>query len=265
MIPRETEFKDILLKLGRSKNTIKSYVKDLEILFRDGEEISNTSVQDSVLFMSGKGNKPSTIRRFLSSVKTYCGIFGIQLNFKVISKPKIIQRESSFITDDVFSLGIGMIIADVNTTDRDIKFKCLLFDFLYKTGIRISELLSLTTNEYNREYNYIQIIGKGNKQRRIPIHKSISHVFDLDWFFERLQRASYSTILYWTKKHFGKQYSPHSFRHGYTTKLIKNGASERAVQSVLGHESYVTTLRYFHMNHEEIQAEVISAMEDDNV
>jgi len=264
MTPKEVEFKDILRKLGRSDNTIKAYVRDLSLLFKKHDEINNKTIQDMIFTMSDNGIKPSTVRRFISSVKTYCSIFEIEINFAKISKPKLVQRESSYITDTVFTNGIGTILAEHNTTQQDREFKSLVFNFLYKTGMRVSELLNLTLDNYNTETHFIQIIGKGNKERKIPIHDTLVYAFDLAWFFSRLGSVHYNTVLYWTKKYFGKEYSPHSFRHGFTTKLVKKGTSERAVQSVLGHASFVTTLRYFHLNEDEIRKEVISALEEEN-
>ena len=262
MFKREEEFKTILKSIGRSDNTIKAYTRDLRFLLKEEDVPTLSSIQDRIYLMAGYGAKPATIRRFLSSVKTYCALFGIEINFKKIAKPKLVQRESSFITDSVFSEGIGMILADELLNEVDSKFRCLFFDFLYQTGLRVSELLSLTQDTFNKDGKYIQIVGKGNKQRKIPIHHNIIKVFDLDWFFNKLESTPYNTVLYWTKKYFGKEYSPHSFRHGYTTKLIKKGVSERSIQKVLGHESFMTTLRYFHLNHDEIQEEILTALED---
>jgi len=262
MFAREKEFKDILRSIGRSENTIKAYSKDLALIFEHGDELSSELVQTTVYAMIAKGSKPASIRRFLSSVKTYCTLFGISIAFARISKPKVIQKEASFITKNIYSAGIGTILADDSIGYLDKEFRSLLFDFLYKTGMRVSELLNLTQEAYNRENNYIQIVGKGNKQRKIPIHHSLVRTFDLDWFFSKLNTTPYNTVLFWTKKYFGKRFSPHSFRHGFTTNLVKKGVSERSVQKVLGHESFVTTLRYFHMNHDEIQKEVLSALED---
>lgn len=263
MFPREDEFKEILVMLGRSENTIKAYKRDLNFLFSCCDCITTESIQEASFTLTKKGGKPSTIRRFLSSVKTYCELFEISVNFKKIAKPKLVQRESVYITDSVFSQGIGIILADTISSDEK-KFRSIIFNVLYKTGIRVSELISLSINNYSKEEKCIQIIGKGNKQRKVPIHESISDVFDMDWFFVKINSTHYNTILYWTKKYFGSDFSPHSFRHGFTTKLVKNGVSERSVQKVLGHESFVTTLRYFHMNQDEITGEIFSALEEKN-
>lgn len=264
MIPREAEFVDILESLGRSPNTITAYINDLKTLFNKTDNITECSVQEAVIVMSNEGKKATTIRRFLSACKTYCSIFSIEINFSKIQKPKVVVREASYITDVVFAKGIGTILADTKLTDEDKRFRCTLYNFLYKTGVRIRELLTLDFKDYNIEKRYIQIIGKGNKQRKIPIHDSLLYMFVTDDIIIKMNNLHYNTVLYWTKKYFGEEFSPHSFRHGFTTKLVNKKTSRKAIQSVLGHESFVTTMRYCHMNYDEISTEVISAMEEEN-
>lgn len=264
MAHNEKKFREILKHLGRSENTITAYTKDLSLFFKHHDEITETNIQDLVFTMSDNGIKPSTVSRFISSMKTYCALFGIEINFAKVSKPKLVHREAAYITDTIFAQGIGTILAEEKMSAREIEFKSLVFNFLYKTGMRVTELLTLNRNCYNAEAQFIQIVGKGNKERKIPIHDTLVYSFDLDWFFERLGNVHYNTVLYWTKKYFGKEFSPHSFRHGFATKLVGNKVSERSVQSVLGHASFVTTLRYFHRNYTEMKDEVISALEESN-
>jgi len=155
---------------------------------------------------------------------------------------------------------IKNILADNKGSIYSVEFKCAVFDILYKTGLRVDELLSLSNNNIDRENNVLRVIGKGNKERFIPIHETILMILLDDSFYKILQKLSSGTIWYWTKKYFGKDFSPHSFRHGFTTRLIKKGLKERAIMSVLGHSSYTTTLRYFHENRDETHKEIIKAL-----
>lgn len=257
---KKEDFESILKGLGRSKNTIRSYHNDLKLLLPLIDEFSDTEVQSAILGLSAKGYSPATIKRVLSAFRTYCAMFQINVNFSRVGSPKIPHRESSYITDEVFSRGISAIINDKKRTVYASVFKCAVFEILYNTGIRVDELLCLSEDSLNKTDGFITIIGKGNKQRKVPVQKAVQDIIGDTAFLEALHKLSKNTVNFWTKKYFGEEFSPHSFRHGYTTKIINNGANERSVKTVLGHDSFTTTLRYFHMSFKDIQEEIVSAL-----
>jgi len=261
--PRSAQFIQVLKGLGRSKATISAYSRDLTLFFSLSDSISDSSVQGVIVSLTGRGYKASSIRRLLSSLRTYCSVLGIEMNLSSVPKPKLKIEEAFDVSDDVFSNGIINIIEDESAGKYTPEFKSMVFELLYKTGVRVSELLSLTKDSFTKETKSVLVTGKGDKQRRIPVHPSIAHIFQDDVFFSMLGMVSYNTVLYWAKKYFGDKCTPHSFRHGFTTKIIKNGANQYSVKSVLGHESYTTTLRYFHMDFNEVQKEVLAALKED--
>ena len=261
--PHKDEFSKILKGLGRSEATVLAYSRDMHLYFSISDGISEVEVQNAIVSLTGQGYSASSIRRLLSSIRTYCSVFSIEINLSRIPKPRLSVRESFYVTDDLFSKGIVKILDDQKSTKYSPEFKAMVFDLLFKTGMRVRELLTLQKESYDSKTRSLLIIGKGDKQRRIPVSPSVSHIFEDDLFFKSLRNVPYNTVLFWAKKYFGKKCTPHSFRHGFTTKIIKNGAKQYSVKSVLGHESYTTTLRYFHMDYEEVQQEVLSALEEE--
>jgi len=234
--------------LNRSNNTVKAYTNDLAKYFENYDAITESNLQSYII--KNKNLSASSMHRRITAIKVYCKLFNIDINFSIIAKPRLKYREANFITDTAFKEGIQRIrVYKFRKHSRDHVSN--LFDMLYNTGLRIDELTHLNKSNIDTETKSLVVIGKGNKERRIPVNDRILFYLD-QYFITFLNRTSKSTISFWTKLFFGKEYSPHSFRHGYTTKLINSGAGENIVKKVLGHESFTTTLRYFHNNFEEI-------------
>lgn len=257
--PRQKKFLGYLTDLNRSRNTILGYDSDLTAYFNEFKKVTQDNVQEFIYLKSREGRNPASIRRSVSAIKTYCRMFNLSLNFNLINTPRISVREASFITEAIFAGGIHNLINDRGLT-KPVKYVRFSFYVLFNTGLRIEEFLSLTKENYDAQTNSLLVIGKGDKQRRIPLGNLDLSIFEEDKFYTFLHNTSYSAFLLWTKKYFGDEYSPHSFRHGYTTKLVKNGASQYTVKSVLGHASYSTTLRYFHLGFDEVSDEINQAL-----
>src|SRR5690606_14820590 len=155
-----------------------------------------------------------------------------------------------------------------------------ILETLYGCGLRVSELTELKLSDLFFEENFIRVIGKGNKQRLIPIsnytikfiniyrneirvHIPIQKGFE-DYLFlnrrgKKLTRVMIFTIIKQLTEKAGirKKISPHTFRHSFATHLLKNGADLRSIQMMLGHESITTTEIYTHLDDTMIRKAVL--------
>jgi integrase/recombinase XerD len=166
------------------------------------------------------------------------------------------------------------IDAMINTIDRskpEGERNVALFETLYSCGLRVSELIGLSLTHVHREEGFVQVIGKGNKERLVPISdRALKHIDlymkyvrnhmevktqsrNLVFLNNRGEGLSRQSVFLMIKKAamlagVKKVISPHSFRHSFATHLVEAGADLRAVQEMLGHESITTTEIYTHLD-----------------
>jgi integrase/recombinase XerD len=146
-----------------------------------------------------------------------------------------------------------------------------IIEVLYGCGLRVSELINLKRSDLFLDIEYIKVIGKGDKQRLVPIggeaikflniylnesriHQPVKPGFE-DYVFLNRRGAALSRVMIFLivkdlaeKVNLKKDISPHTFRHSFATHLIEGGADLRAVQDMLGHESITTTEIYTHLD-----------------
>ena len=146
-----------------------------------------------------------------------------------------------------------------------------MLEVLYSSGLRVSELVELKLNNIYFDVGFLRVIGKGNKERLVPIgrdalkylkiyiqeirvHVPVQKGSEADVFLnkrgKRLSRVTVFTVIKELAQRIGlkKTISPHTFRHSFATHLIEGGADLRAVQEMLGHESITTTEIYTHLD-----------------
>ena len=146
-----------------------------------------------------------------------------------------------------------------------------MLEMLYSSGLRVSELINLKLSQYFDDIGFLRILGKGNKERLVPIGKSATKYLSIylkeirahqviakgheDYVFlnrrgKKLSRVMVFLIIKKTVEKAGlhKKVSPHTFRHSFATHLVEGGADLRAVQEMLGHESITTTEIYTHLD-----------------
>ena len=147
-------------------------------------------------------------------------------------------------------------------------------ELLFATGVRISELINLTLSQVNFEESIIKVMGKGRKERIIPMSNTSSHYLNLyimdyrkyllknttDYIFlnkngEKISRQGFFKILKKITQDCGinKDISPHALRHSFATYLLNNGADLRIIQELLGHENLETTEIYSHLTNKKIK------------
>lgn len=280
-----TEYCDqIWIERGLSKNTISSYSSDLHKLeswlYSKNISLLKCSDVDLNLYLAKKfeeGCSSSSINRILSSIKGF---------FVWASKMRKIDSNPSELIDSPKlkrKLPINLSEEDItnllNTPDTSnsagIRDRCIL-EILYATGLRVSELTDLTMNQVDVERGLVRVIGKGNKERIIPLgekamnwylnyithHREVpvasknnNRIFLTDKGKNFSRKACWSMICKYSKIAIpNKNISPHALRHAFATHLLNNGADLRAVQLLLGHSSLSTTQIYTHVAKERLQA-----------
>jgi len=268
------------------KNDIENYMEFLEREdFGDFDEVSKKITE----FYIGelKDNfEPRSIQRKISSIKTLYGYFVDNLNefednpFRNVAIPKAEKRLPKFIYDDELKDFFSSIDTSTNIGKRDI----LMFELLYTSGLRVSELTELKMKDLNVNDRVILIHGKGSKDRMVPISESTKELFlnyltisrpvllsksdDLnnDNVFLNFKGTSLTTrgVRDILKRIIDDasltlKASPHSFRHTFATHLLNNGMDIRMVQELLGHSSLSTTQIYTKMSKENLIREYENA------
>ena len=273
-------FKNYLkLERGLSDNSIKSYDYDL-ILFKKfliTNKINDTPLNckpetiKNYLYKSFSDKKSISQARSISAIKSFFNylIFEGYIKDSPISNiesPKQEKKLPKVLTEEEIKKLINSI--DLNH-DFGQRNKTII-EILYGTGIRVSELINLKLSNIFFKENIIKVIGKGNKERFVPlgeiasnemkiyinnrnllkIDSKYSDILFLNRYGRGLTRSMIFKIISDASKRVGldKKISPHTLRHSFATHLIKNGADLRTIQLILGHESITTTEIYTHLD-----------------
>lgn len=259
------EFFDDLEQIrGRSRNTVMAYRRDLELF----DEYTNHSkdIQGFYVFMKKRKLSPRSQARVISSLRTYFkfiesrGLKAPQL--RELKAPKVKVGLPKVLTPDEFRrLYDACEAEDPNRTARN-RITLLM---LYGLGCRVSELISLNLQDYHETDSWLSVIGKGNKERAVPLTEHLNR--ELKAYLEgarpnlirdkttsilindRGHRPSRVDIWRWlaawsAKAGFDEPVNPHRFRHGCATALLEAGADLRSIQMLLGHASIQTTQIY---------------------
>lgn len=259
------------LKIERrmSFNTVEAYVRDVSAFFENiGVSHEKTDSDHIIKYMSSLTVSKRTQARVLSSLKSF-------FDWCILEK----YREDNP-CDRVDSPKIGRTLPDVLSVEEveqmleyydeddelSLRNKAIL-EILYGCGLRVSEVADLSVTDIFPKEKFVRVIGKGNKQRIVPMSdvtldavenylkartaQTSEHVF-LNKFNGRLSRISIFNMVKdcAAKTGIRKNISPHTFRHSFATHLIENGADLRAVQEMLGHENILTTEIYTHVSTE---------------
>lgn len=281
-----SEYKQYLIvEKGLSKNTIYSYLRDL-IAFSNfiGEEyeinqIENINKEHIHLYLKelSKTNCTNSISRKLVSLRMLY-IFLVKENIvkeNLMSSFTLPKRDKKLpivlSQEEMIEILDGIIVCDAISSRN----RCMV-ELLYATGMRISELLNLTLKDLNIKMGFIKVIGKGKKERMIPIGSYVGEILeqyindyraefniknDSLLFFnkhgQRLSREEFYSILQTivNSTSITKKVSPHTFRHTFATHLLENGADLRSIQELLGHSDISTTTIYTHISNQKIRSE----------
>ncbi|MCQ2203844.1 MAG: site-specific tyrosine recombinase XerD [Bacteroidales bacterium] len=276
------EFKEYLkLQRGLSENSISAYVKDLQKVIDFLEKNNNPITPDKVTIrdlraamevQAQAGISPRTQARIISGIKSFFKYLMIEEKIErdptlQLQAPKIGRKLPEVLSSEEINEIIDSI--DVNKTEGQRNRAIVLM--LYSCGLRVSELVELRISQLVFDEGYIRVLGKGDKERLVPIGKRAIeetkkyleirsnmhniHSKDADIVFlnrlgSKLSRVMVFNIIKMAADEAGilKTVSPHTFRHSFASHLINAGADLRSVQEMLGHESIVTTEIYTHLN-----------------
>ncbi|MDQ2721386.1 MAG: tyrosine-type recombinase/integrase [Bacteroidota bacterium] len=268
-----------------SKNTIISYQNDLtgffDFIFLQYQTISLKEISSPLVrswLASLKENKASskTVNRKISTLKSFFKYHLKKGDIEVspmtsTSSLKVSRRLPSFIEEK----DINMLLNDVDfPATWEGKTDLLTLEILYQTGIRLSELINIKENHIDKSSNTIKVLGKGNKERLIPVSNQLlqfieayisekrrqfpdsSHIYLL---INKKGKMLYPKYVYnMVKLNLGKvstneKKSPHILRHSFATHLMNNGAQINAIKELLGHSSLAATQVYTHNTIEKLK------------
>lgn len=268
----------LAVERGLSQNTLESYQRDLigytNFLIkgglRDVNQTRRTSVIAYLAELQNNGRATSTISRNLASIRAF---YGFLLRDGLIDGDPTANLESPKIEKRLpHVLSVQDVEALLDAPDlresAGLRDKAML-ELLYATGIRVSELVSLNTDDINLNMGFLKCYGKGAKERIIPLGsvalKSLQDYAErsrrqllrskeetslfLNHHGQRLTRQGFWKIIkkYAKQANIKKDITPHTLRHSFATHLLENGADLRSVQEMLGHADISTTQIYTHI------------------
>lgn len=261
-----------------SDNTVGAYMNDLnkyeEFLKKD---ILESDTEDLEKYLKHiKNFESTTVAHKITSIKSYFnynikrGIVSVNPDDKV-SRPKLTKHLPEYLTEEE----VGKLLDVEVKSPYDYRNKTIL-ELLYSSGIRISELVNIKTPNYDSEECLIRIMGKGSKERIVPLgdyavnimndymnnYRPLINKKHTDYVFinnrgDKISRQFIFKVIKKEalKKGIKKDISPHTLRHTFATHLLKNGADLRIIQELLGHENISTTQIYTHVTNNKLKSD----------
>ena len=269
-----------------SPNTVASYLSDIAKLRelypdRRPEDITGEDIASFISSEVDKGISKRSQSRLISSVKSFFGFLETEGRLDnnpadTVDSPKLSRHIPTVLSVDE----VKRILESVDLSAPEGHRNRAILEVLYSCGLRVSELVSLRISDLFLEESFIRVIGKGDKQRLVPIgepairavqlylsqtRRAFASKKDEDILFlnRRGRQMSRQMVFLIIKRQceaagITKEVSPHTFRHSFATHLVENGADLRAVQQMLGHESILTTEIYTHIDSRKWQQSILS-------
>jgi integrase/recombinase XerD len=270
---------------GLAKNTIIAYREDLHIyldfIIKRGinalSKVSKNDIIEFMLFQKFKGILPISISRRLAAIRMFHRFLSRERVLKddpttLIDSPKLWKK-----VPDTLSLNeVEALISQPNSRFNQGSRDKAILETLYATGMRVSESTNLKVNNVNLDIGFLRCIGKGNKERVIPLGKkaikSINRYleFGRSYFLKnktseflfvnrsgtKISRQSIWKLIkqYAKEAKIKKPIKVHTLRHSFATHLLERGADLRSVQEMLGHSNISTTQIYTHIDKERLKA-----------
>ena len=276
------------IERGLANNSILSYCNDVKKLIKyldeNGVKISPVNIGDEeiqqFIYDSSKIINARSQARLISGLRNFFD-FLIFEDYRqsnpteLIESPKIGRK----LPDTLSEKEIEQIVDQIDLSKPEGERNKGMLEILYSCGLRVTELLNLKISDLYFDEGFIKVIGKGNKERFVPINlytikivniyleqvrstmkieKGFEDVIFLNRRGKQLTRNMVFLILKDLVEKAGirKKVSPHTFRHSFATHLLENGADLRAIQQMLGHESITTTEIYTHLDSSYLKAVV---------
>ena len=277
------------IEKGLAENSIFAYQNDVAKLHdfsvsidKNAEQISYNDLKLFIAALYDLGLSARTQARIISGIKQFYGYLLLENYITVdpselLDQPKIGRKLPEVLTIEEIDRLIDALDMSKNESHRN---KAII-ETLYSCGLRVSELVNLRFSDLFFEEAFIRVIGKGNKERLVPVSASVEkeisiyndhirrhqnikkgdeNVVFLNRRGGKLTRVMIFTIIKDLAERIGlqKTISPHTFRHSFATHLLEGGANLRAIQEMLGHESITTTEIYTHLDQRYLKEAILS-------
>ncbi len=281
----------LMLERSLSENSVEAYIRDVNKLVdylsingikKSPKELTSKDISTFIQWIVKFGISANSQARLLSGIKAF---------YKYLILEEIIDKDPTLLIEGPKK---GLKLPETLSTDEiDNLIKSIdlshpqgqrnkaIIETLYGCGLRVSELINLKITNWYRKDGFIKVVGKGNKERLVPIGKVTEGILKIyvdqirvhqkinkgceDFVFLNRRGNQLSRVMIFTiiknlaeKTGLKKTISPHTFRHSFATELIKRGANLRAVQEMLGHESISTTQIYTHIDREFLRESIIT-------
>jgi integrase/recombinase XerD len=271
------------LEKSLSENSVEAYVRDIEKftqfllaknIEKNPKEIELAEMEDFLKWITELGMTPASQARIVSGLRSFYK-FCIQEQISQTDPTALLEppKLGRHLPDTLSYAEIEKILSHIDLSTAEGSRNKAIIETLYSCGLRVSELVDLKLSCLYFSEGYVRVIGKGDKERLVPIGESAIKYINLyrehirvhvpvipgneDIVFLNRRGRKLSRVMVFMiikeaakKASVSKNISPHTFRHSFATHLVEGGADLRAVQEMLGHESITTTEIYTHLNRE---------------
>ncbi|MGD9964745.1 MAG: site-specific tyrosine recombinase XerD [Candidatus Izemoplasmatales bacterium] len=263
-----------------AKNTILSYERDLNDYLsfikknydiKNYDNITDEHIKNYLKSLSRRDIKATSITRKISSIHSFHKYLTTEDLVKKDVSEKLRKPKTKKTLPTVLNIQeINAIIQQTYKSEEPLEVRNrALLELAYGSGLRVSELLELSIGDLHLNKGLVRVLGKGNKERIIPLgelaiialkdyiikarlalNPKSQNVLFVNKYGDKLSRVGFykiiQTLAY--KANINKKISPHTLRHTFATHLLENGANLRSVQELLGHEDIMTTENYTHVS-----------------
>ena len=269
--------KDFLRIKNYSKHTISNYERDINRFLKylnenkiDPDDVSTAIITGWIIFLRREGLSNRSIQRNISSLKNFYkylfknGITNTNY-FESVQSPKIGETLPKALTPE----DVEKLLSFEPKTFSDTRDKAFL-ELLYSSGLRVSEAVSVNISSFESDFNFVKVLGKGNKERMIPVGKYAKDAI-VTWLNIRDNNINSTDALFTNK--YGNRISvramqqriykisvaqgmspvsPHMLRHSFATHILESSGDLRSIQEMLGHSSLSTTQIYTKLNFQQL-------------
>lgn len=275
------------LEKGYSANTLDAYMRDVDKLLRylameqvDVLDVKLEDLEHFAAFISDLGIGPRSLARILSGVRQFYRFLVID-GYLEVDPTELLEspKQPDHLPEVLSTAEVDLLEQAIDLSKWEGHRNRAIIEVLFSCGLRVSELTNLKLSNLYIEEQYIRVMGKGSKERLVPISPraldELSYWFadrnvmkikpgEEDYVFlnRRGQHLTRTMILIMIKRYaveagIKKTISPHTLRHSFATSLIEGGADLRAIQAMLGHESIGTTEIYTHIDTSTLRQEIL--------
>ena len=275
------------LEKGYSANTLDAYMRDVDKLLRylaveqvDVLDVKLEDLEHFAAFISDLGIGPRSLARILSGVRQFYRFLVID-GYLEVDPTELLEspKQPDHLPEVLSTAEVDLLEQAIDLSKWEGHRNRAIIEVLFSSGLRVSELTNLKLSNLYIEEQYIRVMGKGSKERLVPISPRALDELSY-WFADRnvmkikpgeedyvfLNRRGHhltrTMILIMIKRYavdagIKKTISPHTLRHSFATSLLEGGADLRAIQAMLGHESIGTTEIYTHIDTSTLRQEIL--------